>query len=336
MLFTDDPAPDPQRLAHQIASYVGQILHTTMKVEPESAPSDLPVFLTRAYSFYRADIVGQACLLMLVNDAADTPGDIAKHVRLVEAQGARPVIVGISALSARDRSRLIGQRVSFIVPGNQFYAPELGMDLREHFRTRKAETSDSPSPAAQAVFFHYVLRRNEAASTPSELARDLNYSPMSIGRAFDDLVAIGLAVTEKHGRERHLQFRGDRRELMESVRSLLQSPVRSRKLVWGPHPRPPMLLGGESALSELTDLSPPKLEVFAIAAIEWKGFAASHEYQEHHFDEPDFAVETWSYDPAGLADRQIADPLSLYAQFRDHEDERVAMAAEQLLERVPW
>tara|TARA_B100000767_G_scaffold266941_1_gene285018 strand:+ start:53 stop:346 length:294 start_codon:yes stop_codon:yes gene_type:complete len=97
-----------------------------------------------------------------------------------------------------------------------------------------------------------------------------------------------------------------------------------------------MLLGGESALSELTDLSPPKLEVFVIAAIEWKGFAAGHEYRESHFEEPDFAVETWSYDPAGLADGQIADPLSLYAQFRDHEDERVAMAAEQLLEHVPW
>ncbi|WP_373006415.1 hypothetical protein [Hyphomonas sp.] len=70
MLYSDDPAPDPQRLAHQISSYAGKILHTPMKVEPESAPSDLPVFLTRAYSFYRADIVGRACLLMLANKAA--------------------------------------------------------------------------------------------------------------------------------------------------------------------------------------------------------------------------------------------------------------------------
>ena len=148
MLYNDDPTPKSQRLAGQIASYVGQILHTTIRVEPESAPPDLPVFLTRAYSFYSVDIVGRMCLLMLVNDLADTPGNIAKHVRLVEAQAIQPVIIGISALSARDRSRLIGQGVSFIVPGNQFYAPELGMDLREHFRTQKSETPDSLSPAS--------------------------------------------------------------------------------------------------------------------------------------------------------------------------------------------
>ena len=40
---------DPQCLAHQIASYVSQILHTTMKVESESAPPDLPALLMRAY-----------------------------------------------------------------------------------------------------------------------------------------------------------------------------------------------------------------------------------------------------------------------------------------------
>ena len=42
-------------------------------------------------------------------------------------------------------------------------------------------------------------------------------------------------------------------------------------------------------------------------------------------------VETWSYDPAGLSDGPVVDPLSLYMQFHDHQDERIAIEADKLL-----
>lgn len=336
MLEYVSDGPSQQHLADQIARYVNKVLHAQIKLEPREPPSRLPVFIGRAYSFFDAEIAERNCLMMLIQDGFDTPGDVAKQAHMVENQSDQIVIIGVSALSARDRSRLIGQGVSFVVPGNQFYVPELGMDLREHFRSQKSRPEDELSPAAQAVLFHHMLRRNEAATTPSDLAKDLNYSPMSIGRAFDDLAAVGLAQTEKRGRERHLNFRADRRELMEGIRTLLRSPVKSTKPVWGPHERPRMMLGGESALSRLTDLSPPRDEVFAMASAEWKGFASSFEYREGDFEIPDFIIETWSYDPRGLSDGDLVDPLSLYAQFWDHEDERVSMAAEQLLERVPW
>ena len=75
-----------------------------------------------------------------------------------------------------------------------------------------------------------MLRLDEFATTPSAIAERLRYSPMSVGRAFDDLVALGLAKTEKHGKERHVYFNVDRRELMDAARPLLRSPVRS---TWG-------------------------------------------------------------------------------------------------------
>jgi hypothetical protein len=337
VLEKDTPSFDPQRLAGQIASYVGKTLHSPINLEACEVPAHLPVFVGRTYDFFEARIAERECLLMLAKNETDTPGDVAKQVHMVEGETGKTVIVGFSALSARDRARLIGQGVSFIVPGNQFYVPTLGMDLREYFRAQKSHPSEGFSPVAQAVFFHHMLRRDESATTASEIAKDLRYSPMSVGRAFDELAAFGLAETEKLGRERHLRFRGTRREMMEGVRTLLRSPVKSRKLVWGSHIRPQIIMGGESALAALSDLSPPRLEVFAMAATAWKGFAASHDYRDVDFDEADFAVETWTYDPAGLSgDGRLADPLSLYAQFWDHDDERIAMAADQLLERVPW
>lgn len=330
MLEFESNHPGPQSLAGRITRYAAQVMHAPMRVMQEAPLPQLPMFLARAYSFLKAEIAGRTCLLMTPNDEADITGDVVKHVRSVEEQAQSTVILGLAAVNARLRSRLIAQRVSFIVPDNQFYVPDLGMDLREHFRTQKARPADGLSPAGQAVLFHYLLRRNEQATTPSEIAAGLLYSPMSVGRAFDELVAAGLAASEKHGRERHLLFRHDRRELIDRARPLLRSPVRSRKLVWGPHGSPPLRLAGESGLAGMTDLSPPKLQTFAILATEWRGFAARHDYREGDSEEPDFAVETWSYDPAGLSDGEIVDPLSLYAQFHDHEDARVRKAAEQL------
>ena len=40
------------------------------------------------------------------------------------------------ALASYERKRLIEQKVPFMVPGNQLYLPDLGIDLREYFRQR--------------------------------------------------------------------------------------------------------------------------------------------------------------------------------------------------------
>ena len=93
---------------------------------------------------------------------------------------------------------------------------------------------------------------------------------------------------------------------------------------------------GETALAELTVLSPPPLRTFAVAASDWKQTADDYGIFETEADEAQCIVETWTYDPDGLSGAPIVDPLSLYAQFRGHRDERVSMAAERLLEEVVW
>jgi hypothetical protein len=55
-----------------------------------------------------------------------------------------------------------------------------------------------------------------------------------------------------------------------------------------------------------------------------------HAPAETHRDEATCIVATWSCDPAALSDTSAVDVLSLYAQFRDHRDERGAMAADRL------
>jgi DNA-binding MarR family transcriptional regulator len=333
----DRHGTSPQIFASKLERYLRSTLHDDrIRIYPFEPDKSLPLFLTRAYKFYETQIAGRRCVLPTTREHAETPGEIAKHIALVRSKIHAIIIFAAPFLSAYNRSRLISQGVAFVVPGNQLYIPELAMDLREHFRAPKPRTSEGLSPAAQAVLFHHLLRRDEYATTPSAIARRLHYSAMSIGRAFDDLVAIGLATTERHGTETHLKFSVNAGALLETARPYLRSPVRSVKHIRNGKAVSMLKLAGESALAELTDLSRPRINTYAIGANDWKVFGHTSNLLEVDEAEAERAVETWSYDPSGLSDTQVVDRLSLYAQFWNHPDERVSMAAEKLLENFPW
>ena len=333
-----ETSPDtPERSSSEaLEHYLGATLHDPVRVNPLEFTKKLPTFLDRMYKLGEGFVAGRRCVFLVTVDDAATPADIAKHVALVRSSVDAIVVFVTPSLSAHNRSRLVGRGVPFVVPGRQLYIPDLAMDLRERFRTRSHRRINGLSPAAQAVLFHNLLRLDETATTPSLIATRLRYSAMSIGRAFDALVDVGLAQTEKRGKERHIRFKEEGRQLIDAAHDLLRSPVRAEKFVresrtWGP-----LKVAGERALAKLTDLSPPRLGIFAVASSDWKAVAQTSGFVETDRDEATHIVETWTYDPAGLSDGPTVDPLSLYAQFRDHHDERVSMAAERLLKGLTW
>ena len=323
-------------VADALRRYLEDTLHEPARVVALERVPALPSFLSRIYDLLEGHIAGRRCVFLATGDNAATPSAIAKHVSLVHAAVDAIVVFVAPWLSAHNRSRLIGQGVPFVVPRKHLYIPDLAMDLRERFRTRRPPRAAGLSPAAQAVLFHRLLRRGDASATPSLMAARLRYSAMSIGRAFDELAGAGLATTERHGRERRIRFETEGRQLFDASRGLLRSPVRARKFIRDARTAPPMKRAGESALAALTDLSPPPLEAFAVAARDWKALARARGLVETDRDRAAWIVETWAYDPAGLSAAPTVDPLSLYAQFHDHRDERVSMAAERLLDGMPW
>ena len=323
-------------IAAALQRYLEDTLHEPARVAALDFAPSLPSFLSRMYQLLEGYIAGRRCIFLATTDNAATPSNIAKHVALVRPAVDAIVVFAAPWLSAHNRSRLIGQGVPFVVPGKQLYIPDLAMDLRERFRTPKPRRAAGLSPAAQAVLFHRLLRLDETAITPSLIATQLHYSAMSIGRAFDELVSAGLAQTDRYGRERHILFHSAGRQLFDAAQDLLRSPVRSEKFIRDAHATTPLKHAGESALAELTDLSSPPLPAFAVAASDWRIVSQTHELVETDQDRASHIVETWSYDPAALSSAQTVDPLSLYAQFHDHRDERISIAAERLLDGMPW
>ena len=335
MLKADNNINDSQ-FPESLERYLGELLHERIDVRSFEGTRSFPSFIGRTYNLYETRILGRHCIIVARLGDTATPADIAKHIDIVRNATHATVAFATMTISAHNRSRLIGQGVPFIVPGNQLYIPDLAIDLREHFRASRHRQADGLSPAAQTVLFHHILNLDRNVTTPSLLAERLHYSAMSIGRAFDDLVATGLAETVRHGKERRIHFKAEGRHLLEEATPLLRSPVRSLKFVRGSAFGAHLKLAGETALSHLTDLASPRIDTFAVAASDWKAVSQTADLAETDRDEANCIIETWSYDPAALSNTNTVDVLSLYAQFRDHRDERVAMAVDRLLENLPW
>lgn len=336
MVLQSDPSE--ARFSKVLQDYLGTTLQVPVDLQAWGGAKALPLFLTQRYRFFQAEIAERPCLFMAALDQrAATPDEIRKNVEAVSKAFDGVVVFATTQMSATLRARLIAQGTAFAAPGNQLYIPQLALDLREHFRRAASSAREKLSPVAQLILFHHVLEPETQPRTPSELSRILPYTRMSIGRAFDELVLRNLATIERKGREKTISYNADRRQLIDMSKTLLRRPARGVHAATFHGSRPPMLVAGESALAELSDLAPPTTPVFAISGMNWTTFFKEHGVVDHHYDfEAKAIIETWLYDPAILGKRGVVDPLSLYAQFWDSADERVARAANDVLERIDW
>lgn len=338
MLESQVTERDYDEFAGQLRTYIAKTLHSPIDINRWVEAANLPTFLSRKYGYYSGTVAEIPCLFVMDQSSDDTtPGEVVKHINRIARVFNGIVVYAPKKLSADRRGRLILKGLPFVVPGNQLYLPQLAVDLREHFHAPRKLTSDLLTPVAQALLFHYMLRLEEAARTPSRLAKSMYYSAMSVGRAFDELQSIGLATVEKSGRTKQINFVEDRRALLELARPYLRNPVRSHKFAKAQAKIPGTLIAGETALAKLTNLAPPNLPTYAIQYTNWRVLMKVLEIDVTKYpDAADFMIEFWHYDPTTLTRDETVDPLSLYAQFWDHNDERVASAAKDLLEYVPW
>jgi hypothetical protein len=308
-------------------------IHMEMQLWPEEGM--LPAFLRETYLFRTAKILEVPCLFVIDRGVhRNTPASIRKH--LIEAgkrwQG-EAVYVAVGIDSAR-RKQLIGQKVPFVVPGNQVYLPMLGIDLREHFR-RIHEAVGALSPATQAAFLYvlYEIKGNEFFQ--QGMAAALGYTSMTISRAFDELESTGIGKSFVRGRRRVMELNGPPRDLWEKALPVLRSPVLQRVQVPALQNIVNAPAAGLTALASYTDLAEPDISVAALARTEWHSYRNESAHGSvGRADSPISEVEVWSYHP--LVRGPVVDRLSLYLSLRGTVDERVEKALHELLEGMNW
>lgn len=323
-----------------IRAYLHQTLGVAPRVRAWAGTGKLPYFLQDAFGVQELTLLDQQ-ILLAIDKRPDKRGlaNVRGQLDKLRQLAGMPVVYVTDSLASYERKRLIEQKVPFLVPGNQLYLPDLGIDLREYFRKPPVAPDTTLSPATQAMLIAVLLRRPWRGQwQPAELVSDLGYTAMTLSRAVKELTAAGIATLRTEGRARWLHTERTAAETWERARPLMRSPVKRR--FWArpvPKWKPPHVkLAGLSALARYSMLSEPQWPSFAVSPAQWK---TATQAGIETLPEPLLGAcewEIWHYNPALVPDSDTVDPLSLTLSLQGNTDERVQLALDELKERFPW
>lgn len=323
-----------------IQQYLHDSLGLTAKIRPWLGAAKLPYFLQEAFDTSELTLLGHPALLAK-NRRAGKAGlaDLRAQLNKLRIAAKLPVIYVTDALASYERKRLVEQQVPFLVPGNQLYLPDLGIDLREYFHQTVQAPAIALSPATQALLIAALLHKPWRADwEPAEIVANLGYTPMTLSRAVRELTAAGIVTLKRRGRERHLHTDRSPLEVWEQAKPMLRSPVKRTSWVrptpkWMP---PKVRVAGMSALAQLSLLAEPPIPVYAVSAAQWK--VATHAGVKLLMEPGEGCCEwqMWSYSPELLQDSRTVDPVSLTLSLQHETDERVQLALEELRKHLPW
>lgn len=314
--------------------YLKDALNVAVQIEAADLSAQLPYFYNEYYQLFRLKMQQEEYLLCMANKPLYA-SQIRKQLADLKERSGKKIIFLSNTMNAGFRRALVQNDIPFIVPFNQLHLPQIGTSFQEHF-PQMEPVGTLLRPAAQVLLLRTLLYRDYLPVTATEYAKKLDYTPMSIARAFNELKEHGLVVREKQGVEKPFIWKFKAKELWERAQNLLQNPVRQR--VWLPGKAAlPYPLAGISALARYSQLNDDDYSTYAtISSILQKDFPRKDIYKGARPVEEVSKVEVWNYHPQLITGQNVVDPLSLYLSLKDEPDERIQIALENMLETIEW
>lgn len=326
-------------LSNYIQKTLGARIH--LELVPNQDLGKLPFYMKGSFRFYKLKLMGcELVLAELKKNQPLTTTQIRKQFQKIkEVFGTNPVLA-TKTLSSIHRSRLIENRINFIVPGKHLFLPDLMIDLREKFDTQKIQ-KETLLPSAQVLLLYWILRRNEEMEeyALNQLAHELNYTPMAISNAVAELARWNLC--EVSGRkEKHLRFHQTRAELWHRSLALMTSPVLKSINADILPDTISLCKSNISALAQYTDINEGDRHHYALGKKAFAGIKKDLTILDSNDTDANFSLEVWKYDPGILTGttkaRSSVDPLSLYLSMKDNQDERIEKSLEKIMGEILW
>ncbi|MEN6372478.1 MAG: hypothetical protein ABFD64_10760 [Armatimonadota bacterium] len=328
---------DMNNLIGSFTDYLQDTLGINVKPQKWDGCRSLPIFMQSIYDCYTVHILSEECLLLVSHTEENvTPAAIQKHYDTVRKKWTGAVIIVRQSIRSNDRRRLIVQyKIPFVVPGNQLYLPDIGLDMREHFR-RIREEGKLFSPSTQVLVLYVLLTGSYDPLVSTQVVSKLPYTPMTIKRAFDEIEQANIGTTHMRRKERELRFQTTGRELWDAALPFFRNPVRRRVEAMFPLGAIPSLEAGLTALSRYSMLSAPINLTLAISSEGWRAEKANLCINDMNYDDNMHHLEIWRYDPSLLSTGNTVDRLSLFLSLRDSTDERIEAALNEMMESMQW
>lgn len=309
---------------------------------------NLPMYISQAYKVYDAILFDKNIVLIeQINEDDFSVLQIEKHLQLIRNAVGKTVVLVLENLQSYNRKRLIEKGINFIVPDKQLFLPELLINLSESYAQSKTKLKNkSLMPSSQFLFLFHIIHRNNnwkiEEHSFKEIAKKLDYTPMAVSYAVDDLKNHDL-IEVTGEKEKYIKFNVQRSELwyIAEQENLLSNPVLKTVYVDELPHNVFMLKANASALPEYTSINPSKQHFYAIDKNKFYELQKNNALLNVNDREGKFAIEVWKYNPVTLLDEfpvnnAVVDPLSLYLSLKDNHDERIEMGLEQIIEKMIW
>ena len=327
----------------EIQDYFESIFGVKPEIKRWGKTKGLPFYLLDEYAFDIVTLYDRQCLVLLAHEPFENVATIRKHIEILQTMVDHPILYATGALKSYERKRLIESGVQFVVPGNQLFAPQLGMDLREFFRSRQVE-KQVMGPASQVLLIAAISRGWDKNFTfrGGDLVGGEAYSKMTMSRAMKEFQSFGLIEPASNDKPPRWRFVATPEVIWEKALPALQNPV--KRVTYSDWPPLLQRLAGLSALSKASMLGEPPIPIIAFSKEEWDlEVRGSGRKEVGRFDDPDFEVEIWSYSPDHIlgktcvpVSRESVDPLSLYLSLKDDVDDRVQISLDEMMEKIEW
>ena len=322
-----------QNLILQLRDYLKKVLGIDNVEILKTEISSVPLMFSDLYTFYKIEILNQKLILFnLRQDDNIIPGTIKKHVEIIKQKVNKDIIFLCGQMTSYTRRDFINYKIQFIVPGNQMYLPNVGLDLREHFRQNMTMT-EKLSPAAQVLLLYIIHRGVNIPLTASELSSKLGYSCMTMGRAITEIVGMKLGVDYKDGKKRCIKFEQFGRTLWNNSLKYMKSPVKKEIYLDNIPKGITYYNAGLTALAEYTMLAESRCKTLAVCKDDWLKIKDNIEILENTGK---YKLEIWTYPPAIFAINGTVDKLSLYLSLMHIDDERIEQSLEKMMENYKW
>lgn len=328
------------KLLPEVTQYLDRVLgaHTQINAAADSKKtSRLPVYLDRGYRFYDGSIQGQPLTFACPMEPDNlSPVRMKKDAAAISNILGYPVVFVMERLPSHQRTRLIQQKVAFIIPGRQLHIPNLLISLTDTEEKIRLPKAQKLRPASQVLLLYHLVKERLDTFNFQTIAEKIGYSAMTVKRAAEELQAYNLARREGKS-EKFLRFPAFGRELWDMACPFLASPMRVSYFIKALPTDTVLKKAGILALSDYTELAPGARPAYALFMGTKDIFERKLPPFEVDYFVGDVEIELWYYDPAILSSTVSVDPLSLYLSLPSYGlDERTALAKEELINRHVW
>lgn len=320
----------------QTELYLRSLFGNSIIIEKFNQTNVLPMYLIQKFDFAEMRFRNQNNSYILLKPKGKFDIKITaikkQFEQITKHTICTPIMI-FNILRLTQRNALIQANIPFIVPYKQLFIPNVVMNLSEK-ESYNHDYGNEFSIATQVVFAHLLLK-DITETNAHKLSKTLDYSVPTLNRALSELADRELLKIEGQNTRKIYRIVA-KRDFWEKGKAFLFNPVAKIFYIKQTHRKENMFMSNELALTRLSSmLNESNIKYYAVSAESLKDIDKNKFLNEYDiFDYNYSVVEKFKYNPALLSNSNYIDIISLYAQFKDENDERVQMELEDLVEEI--